>query len=106
MNGFQEMEETPMEKVPEENILKSLRRLAKPAAKIVQRIPAKRESRPELETYLKGIVDFVKWTSSINVAAMLWIGSNINTISKPPQYIAIVALGCLAISLNNPFWPK
>jgi len=104
MNSFQEMEETPMEKVPEENILKSVRRLTtgKTAAnlwEISRRLLERRESPAELETYLKGIVDFVKWTSTINIAAMLWIGSNINEISKPSQYIAIAALICLAGSL-------
>jgi hypothetical protein len=63
------------------------------------------ESREELarvsEEYLKGIVDFVKWTSTAATASMLWIGNNTGSITCPPQRIAAVAaLVFLMVSLS------
>ena len=62
------------------------------------------ESKEELtltsESYLKGIVDFVKWTSTVAITVMLWIGNNMASIVDPSRrLVAIFALVSLTMSL-------
>jgi len=51
------------------------------------------------ETYFKGIIDFIKWTSTIAVAAIIWIGSNLTAIKGLTVILTIVASMCLIFSL-------
>lgn len=51
-------------------------------------------------TYLKGIIDFVKWTSTIAIATIIWIGSNLTTIKgSMGRIIIMVSLIVLGLSL-------
>lgn len=50
------------------------------------------------EEYLKGIVDFVKWSSALAVAAILWIG-NFITSAKGSWTISAFSLLLLTSSL-------
>jgi hypothetical protein len=59
----------------------------------------KEELALQSESYLKGVVDFVKWTSTVASAAMLWIGSNLTSMTGSLRIIVIIALACLASSL-------
>lgn len=49
-------------------------------------------------TYLKGIIDYVKWTSTIAIAIIILIGSNLTTI-KGSKIIIFISLSVLALSL-------
>lgn len=48
------------------------------------------------ESYFKGIVDYIKWTSTIGIGAILWIG---NTLRMNYQLITIISLIFLISSL-------
>ena len=58
------------------------------------------EERKKEESYSKRMLDFVKWTSTIVVAAILWIGKDIKTFTGWPQIFAISGLIILIISLG------
>ncbi len=51
------------------------------------------------EAYLKGIVDFVKWSSTLAVAAILWIGNFITSATGLSWVISAVSLFLLMSSL-------
>ena len=51
------------------------------------------------ESYYKGIVDFMKWTSTVVIAAILWVGNTVTSITGLPRMLAIVGLGFLVVSL-------
>ncbi len=51
------------------------------------------------ETYLKGIVDFMKWSSTLAIAAILWISSNIKSVAGLSWVLSIVSLFFLVVSL-------
>jgi hypothetical protein len=59
------------------------------------------EEREKLlaESYHKGIMDFVKWTSTVAIAAILWVGNAVTSITGLPRILAIVGLGFLVVSL-------
>jgi len=50
-------------------------------------------------SYLKGIIDFVKWTSTIAIAAILWVGNTMTSITGLLRILAIVGLVFLVGSL-------
>ena len=60
---------------------------------------AREQEKLLAESYLKGITDFVKWTSTVAIAAILWVGNGITAIAGLPQIIALVALAFLVSSL-------
>lgn len=51
------------------------------------------------ETYIKGIVDFMKWSSTIAIAAILWISRNITSVEGLFWWLSIVSLIFLLFSL-------
>jgi len=51
------------------------------------------------ESYSKKLIDFVKWTSTIAVAAILWIGNDITSVTGWPQFLSILGLIILIFSL-------
>jgi len=51
------------------------------------------------ETYLSGVTDLIKWTSTIIIAATLWIADNVTSIKEPLRIIALAALPCLIFAL-------
>lgn len=53
----------------------------------------------EKSSYLKGVIDFVKWTSTIAVAAAIWVLNVVTSLSGITQRIGILAFGSLVISL-------
>jgi hypothetical protein len=57
------------------------------------------EEKQLSESYLKGVMDFVKWSSTVGVAAMLWIGNSVVSTTGSPRRIAFAALISIAISL-------
>jgi len=56
------------------------------------------EQRTENE-YFKGILDFVKWTSAIATAALLWVGNSVASFSGLPRVIAFVGLLFFILSI-------
>lgn len=52
------------------------------------------------ESYFKGIMDFVKWTSTVAIAAILWVGNTITSIAGLPRIISIASLVFLILSLS------
>ncbi len=42
---------------------------------------AEKQEKVLVEAYLKGITDFVKWSSTLAIAAILWVGDNITSIA-------------------------
>jgi hypothetical protein len=58
------------------------------------------EQEKQLTTsYLKGIIDFVKWTSTVAIAATLWIGNSITPIVGLSRIMIIAGLAFLIGSL-------
>ena len=53
----------------------------------------------ERDLYLEGIKDFVKWTSTFAVAAILWIANAITSMAGIPRLFAVLGLCSLIISL-------
>jgi hypothetical protein len=49
--------------------------------------------------YLKGVTNFVKWTSTVVIASILWIATNLAKTSSISDVIAISGLSFLVISL-------
>jgi hypothetical protein len=62
---------------------------------------AEREEKFLAEAYLKGITDFVKWSSTLAIAAILWIGNNITSVAGLSWvwWLSVVSLGFLVFSL-------
>lgn len=50
-------------------------------------------------SYYKGIVDFMKWTSTVAIAAILWVGNTLTSIAGMPWIISIASLVFLVLSL-------
>ena len=50
------------------------------------------------ETFLKGIIDFIKWTSTVAAAAVIWIGSLSSSLAGTPRMVA--GAGMLVILLS------
>jgi len=49
------------------------------------------------ESYLKGIMDFVKWTSTVAIAAILWVGNAITSealakVGREADFLTVVRL--------------
>ncbi len=57
------------------------------------------EERLAAGSYLNGIMDFVKWTSTIDTAAVLWVGSAMTTMSGRAQGLAFCSLSLFIVSL-------
>jgi ABC-type multidrug transport system fused ATPase/permease subunit len=51
------------------------------------------------ESFLKGVMDFIKWTSTIAIAAILWVGNSITSVTGLPWIISIASLIFLIFSL-------
>jgi hypothetical protein len=62
-------------------------------------IDANEKEKFSSEAYLKGIVDFVKWSSTLAVAAILWIGNFINSTTGLSWIISLASLLLLLSSL-------
>jgi hypothetical protein len=57
------------------------------------------EKKQLAASYLKGVVDFVKWTSTVGIATMLWIGNSMTSATGSSRNIAFAALVFIASSL-------
>jgi hypothetical protein len=51
------------------------------------------------ELFYKGLIDFIKWTSTLATAAILWIGEAIASTSGEARYLAGLGLIFLVFSL-------
>jgi len=60
---------------------------------------SKKDLDTQADTYFRVVVDFLKWTSTVTIGAMVWIGNNLDKVKPIPLVIAIVALLCLFASL-------
>ena len=59
----------------------------------------KNKERAAAESYFRILTDFVKWTTAINLAAIVWIASAIKSLDNYPHSLAILALFMLLMSL-------
>jgi hypothetical protein len=57
------------------------------------------QEKLQAEVYLKGIIDFIKWSSTLAVAAILWIGNFIASATGVSRTISAVSLLLLLSSL-------
>jgi len=57
------------------------------------------QERLQADAYVKGIIDFVKWSSTLAVAAILWIGNFIASAKGVSWAISAVSLFLLMNSL-------
>lgn len=60
---------------------------------------ASEQEKLSSEAYLKGVIDFVKWTSTLAVAGILWIGNFITSATELTWAISAVSLFLLMTSL-------
>jgi hypothetical protein len=51
------------------------------------------------QTYYKGVIDFIKWTSTLAAAAILWVGTTITSARGVERYLAGLGLVSLIASL-------
>jgi hypothetical protein len=51
------------------------------------------------QTFYKGVVDFLKWTATLTVAAILWVSNAVESASGVAQVVAIFSLFFLILSL-------
>jgi hypothetical protein len=60
-------------------------------------------SKKELESrsgaYFKTTLDFLKWTTTITIGGMLWMGNNLRSIAGLPLILGVAATLCLFTSL-------
>src|SRR6516225_7857766 len=61
---------------------------------------AEEQEKLSAETYLKGIIDFFKWTSTVGAAAVLWIGTTLSGMSGWHRYLGVFGLLVLITSLG------
>ena len=52
------------------------------------------------DDYLNRLIDFLKWTTTIALAAGLWIGTNIPSHLTPTDTIKLIQLGFLLLSFG------
>ncbi len=60
---------------------------------------AEEQEKTLAEAYLSGITDFVKWSSTLAIAAILWIGNNITSVAGPSWVLSAFSLIFLVCSL-------
>jgi len=65
---------------------------------------AEREERVLAESYYKGLIDFTKWTSTLAIAGVLWVGSTITRTMGLSQALVIASSVFLIISLLLAIW--
>jgi hypothetical protein len=72
-----------------------------PIAPITEKdlLEAREQDRQLAELYLTQIPDFVKWTSTVAVAAILWVGNKLGSVIGLSWAISIVSLVFLVGSL-------
>ncbi len=57
------------------------------------------DEKQSAQSYLEGVMDSMKWTSTLSIAALLWIGNNIGSVKAPFRSILAVSLIFLIFSL-------
>ena len=60
---------------------------------------AQEQEASSAQLYFQGIIDFIKWTSTLGVAAILWVGNALTSLDSLALYLAISSLVALIISL-------
>ena len=58
-----------------------------------------RYEKDSADAYLAAYVDFIKWTTTIAVAAVLWVSTALGALAGIPRYIAIASLVFLVLAL-------
>ena len=43
------------------------------------------EEAVSAQVFYKGVIDFLKWTATLTVAAILWVGNAITSTNDPAQ---------------------
>jgi|GEM_PF-2625555 len=61
---------------------------------------AEKEEKRLVESYLKGITDFVRWTSTVAIAAILWVGNIITSTAGFSRAWLLISLVFLVLSLG------
>jgi len=51
------------------------------------------------ESFLRGVTDFLKWTSTVAAAAVIWIGGLSGSLTGAPRILAAVSLAAILVSL-------
>jgi hypothetical protein len=65
---------------------------------------AETEAKTSSDDFLRGVVDFLKWTSTITVAALIWVGNSLAAKTGVPLILSIICLILLAASLAVSIW--
>src|SRR5437764_219097 len=60
---------------------------------------AEKQEALKADAFLKGLTDFVKWTSAVAVAAVLWVGSGLGGQAGFSWVLSLASLGLLLGSL-------
>jgi hypothetical protein len=60
---------------------------------------ARERERLLAKSYREGLTDFVKWTSTLAIAATLWVGNASVSAKASPRPILVVSLAFLIVSL-------
>lgn len=51
------------------------------------------------ESFLRGVTDFLKWTSTVAAAAVIWIGGLSGSLTGAPRILAAVSVAAILVSL-------
>jgi hypothetical protein len=69
---------------------------------------AEKEEKLKADAYLKGITDFVKWTSTLAIAAVLWVANGLSgqpwlswTLSMTSLGLLLAALAIAVLSIHR-----
>jgi hypothetical protein len=60
---------------------------------------AREQEKLSAQSFLEGVVDFVKYTSTVSIAGLLWVGNSIGVARAPFRSILAVSLLFLVCSL-------
>jgi len=60
---------------------------------------ASKEEKELAQSYLAGLIEYAKWTSTVAIAAGIWIGNGLSSLSRLPLYLSIASLVLIILSL-------
>jgi hypothetical protein len=60
---------------------------------------ARKQEITSAQTFYKGVIDFIKWTSTLAAAGILWVGATVTSTEGVARYLAGLGLVSLITSL-------
>ena len=59
------------------------------------------DNRLEQDIFFKGVIDFIKWTTTLSLASIIWVATNYNSLETAKTYLQIsIILLILSTSIS------